>query len=70
MDFFSGLSQHFNAGEGHAAAPTEVGALDNTFETTKLCESSPTMRAIQPLSEEHAKMWVKYWKGKGFITLE
>lgn len=38
------------------------------FETAALLKSSATMSALQPMTEEHARMWVRYWKAKGFIA--
>ncbi|EKM51562.1 uncharacterized protein PHACADRAFT_127221 [Phanerochaete carnosa HHB-10118-sp] len=37
------------------------------FATDELQCSSPTMRELQPLSEDHARMWVRYWKARQYL---
>ncbi|EKM51563.1 uncharacterized protein PHACADRAFT_212203 [Phanerochaete carnosa HHB-10118-sp] len=37
------------------------------FATDELQRSSPTMCELQPLSEEHARMWVRYWKSRRYL---
>lgn len=42
--------------------------LNLEYETDRLLASSATMRGLQPMGEEHARMWVRYWRAKGFIA--
>ena len=38
------------------------------FGTSELCQSSATVRELEPMSEEHARMWVRYWRSREFIS--
>ena len=42
--------------------------MDLQFDTTALLRSSKTMEELQRMTEEHARMWVRYWRAKGFIA--
>ncbi|KIP06795.1 hypothetical protein PHLGIDRAFT_118644 [Phlebiopsis gigantea 11061_1 CR5-6] len=59
LDFFRSLSSS-------GTVPTS-GAVNLAFDTTRLLESAPTVIELQPISEEHTGMWVKYWKEVGFL---
>lgn len=37
------------------------------FETSKLQRSSPTIREMPPVTEKHARKWVKYWISSRYI---
>ena len=50
-----------------ATTGTEV-AMDLVYETSELLRVSPIMRELQPMSEEHARAWVRYWKAKRFFA--
>ena len=52
------LSSHGNSTQANAGI---------TFETSALEASSEGMRTLQPMTGEHARMWIRYWKSKGFI---
>ena len=60
LDFFRGLAR--------AELTESGGAMALAFDTSRLLRSSPAMRELQPMSENHAKAWVQYWKSKGFIS--
>lgn len=49
---------------GVEACEDEDGLM---YETAALRRSSTTMRELQPMTEEHARMWVRYWKAMGWI---
>ncbi|GJF00095.1 acetyl-CoA synthetase-like protein [Phanerochaete sordida] len=70
IDFFRGLAGAAGpgAGAGDASTAAPEGPLDLTFETAALLQSSAAMRAIQPMVEDNARAWVRFWKAKGFIA--
>ena len=39
------------------------------YRTDKLQRYSPTVRALEPLSENDVDAWVKYWKKHGYIDV-
>ncbi|GJE88440.1 acetyl-CoA synthetase-like protein [Phanerochaete sordida] len=43
------------------------GVSSLVFASDNLQHSSPTMRELQPLSEEHARMWVRYWRSRHYL---
>lgn len=48
-------------------AQTPEGRSTMEFETSRLVASSMIAQNIQPISEEHATMWIKYWQKAGYI---
>ena len=68
MDFFRAIAHGGSPGESSAAQSPE-GPLGLEFETAALLRSSPSMRAIQPMTEDNARAWVRFWKAQGFIAL-
>ncbi|EKM60508.1 uncharacterized protein PHACADRAFT_246502 [Phanerochaete carnosa HHB-10118-sp] len=67
MSFFRSLAHPTASRDGAGAAGAD-GAMGVAFETAELLRSSHTMRRLQPVSEEHARAWVCFWKAKGFIA--
>ncbi|EKM50011.1 uncharacterized protein PHACADRAFT_130503 [Phanerochaete carnosa HHB-10118-sp] len=67
MEFFRSLVRPAAARDGAGAAGAE-GPMGLAYETAALPRSSPTMRELQPMSAEHARAWVRFWKAKGFIA--
>ena len=68
MDFFRSIAHPTQKnGEVDAAGGTK-SAMNLAYETSELLRSSPVMRELQPMSEEHARAWVRYWKAKGFVA--
>lgn len=53
---------------GVGTAGDTEGAMDLAYETKDLLQSSPVMQSLQPMSEEHARAWVRYWKAKRFLA--
>ena len=62
ISFFRSLAQA--AGSDKA----EYSLMNHTYETKALRSSSPSIARLQPMSVEHARMWIRYWKRKGFIS--
>ncbi|KIP12189.1 hypothetical protein PHLGIDRAFT_371020 [Phlebiopsis gigantea 11061_1 CR5-6] len=60
LDFFRGLAR--------AELTDSGGAMKLAYETAELLRSSSAMRELEPMSEDHAKAWVRYWRSKGFIS--
>ncbi|GJE96032.1 acetyl-CoA synthetase-like protein [Phanerochaete sordida] len=58
LDFFRALAGRTRARSGELAL---------RFETSKLVRCSPTMLGLQSISEEHARMWVAYWRDIGYL---
>lgn len=50
-----------------SASSTGQAPLGVEFCTAALQRSSPTMRELQPISEDHARMWVRFWRTSGYI---
>ncbi|KAJ7486758.1 putative aminoadipate reductase [Mycena latifolia] len=46
-----------------------AGAGSTEFSTTKAQALSDAMRLVEPLTEQDAERWMRYWKEKGFIQL-
>ncbi|KAF4610030.1 hypothetical protein D9613_010647 [Agrocybe pediades] len=69
LDFFRGTAYKDKALQlerGLLVNDVEVGGLA-TFSTDKIRAVSETMRYLPSLGQNDADMWVKYWKGVGFI---
>ncbi|EKM59937.1 uncharacterized protein PHACADRAFT_206156 [Phanerochaete carnosa HHB-10118-sp] len=66
-EFFCSLVRPAAARDGAGAAGAER-LMGLAYETVALSRSSPTMRELQPMSAEHARAWVRFWKAKGFIA--
>lgn len=64
LDFFSALNAASTARE--ASDTVEAGGMP-VFNTTKLCALSSIVRGLEPLSEDHAEAWVKFWSNQGFL---
>ena len=68
MDFFRSIAHsRQRSGVANGAAKAE-GIMNLAYETSELLRSSPSMRELEPMSEEHARAWVRYWKTKGFVA--
>lgn len=65
LDFFRGLS---SPDRGLPGGASEVeGVMSTAFDTAELQRSTANMRAMQPMTEEYARSWVKFWKANRFI---
>ena len=53
--------------EGYVNLEIREGAGVPLFETSELQRCSPAMRQLKAMDKYHARMWVKYWKSKGYI---
>ena len=68
MGFFRSIA-HSSQKTGVANGTAEAeGVMNLAYETSELLRSSPFMRKLQPMSEEHARAWVRYWKANGFVA--
>ncbi|EKM52251.1 uncharacterized protein PHACADRAFT_260494 [Phanerochaete carnosa HHB-10118-sp] len=67
MDFFHSLVRPAQGDTG-ANASGAKGVADLAYDTSELVRYSPAMRGIQPMSEEYARSWVRYWRAKGFVA--
>ncbi|GJE99727.1 acetyl-CoA synthetase-like protein [Phanerochaete sordida] len=67
MDFFRALALAGTPGDSGSGASPE-GPLGLRFTTEALLHSSPSMREIQPMTEDNARAYVCFWKVHGFIT--
>ncbi|GJF00089.1 acetyl-CoA synthetase-like protein [Phanerochaete sordida] len=67
IGFFRALANSSKSQDTSRAALSE-GPFDLTFETAALLRSSPSMRAIQPMVEDNARAWVRFWSAKEFIV--
>ena len=65
LDFFRTIARSW--GTTGAQADPEARP-DVVHETSELQRSSATMRKLEPMSEEHARMWVRYWRSRKFIS--
>ncbi|KAI0085165.1 hypothetical protein BDY19DRAFT_909277 [Irpex rosettiformis] len=61
LEFFRSFSRETNA------VSVEAGGLP-VFSTTELQNKSETALAILPLQSNHARAWIRYWKGLGFLA--
>ncbi|KAF8956587.1 acetyl-CoA synthetase-like protein [Flammula alnicola] len=66
LDFFRATSALDAALRQQGKEEVETGGLA-TFSTTKVQAISETMQTLPAIGEAHAQMWVKYWKGVGFL---
>ncbi|GJE98682.1 putative NRPS-like protein biosynthetic cluster [Phanerochaete sordida] len=65
VDFFRSLAESSKDGTLDGA---DQSFLDLVYDTSELLHSSPSMQQLQPMSEAHARAWVRYWKEKGFVV--
>lgn len=60
LDFFRHLAS--------ASSQKQIAAIStDKCCTGKLQRSSPTMRGLQRISEDHVRMWVRFWRESGYI---
>lgn len=64
--FFRGLA---SADKQRLEATDSAEVVDGSllYETTKLQQSSVTMRELPPMDKEHARMWVRYWRQRNWV---
>ncbi|EKM52250.1 uncharacterized protein PHACADRAFT_211524 [Phanerochaete carnosa HHB-10118-sp] len=67
VDFFRSLARPAQDDAGTSVGGAE-SIVDLAYETSELVRYSPAMRGIQPMSEEYARSWVRYWRAKGFVA--
>ncbi|KAI0345580.1 acetyl-CoA synthetase-like protein [Trametopsis cervina] len=65
LDFFGGVAARSKEAASHGISADALGVA--MLQTTKLQQYSASVRALPPLGEQHAKMWIAYWKAKNFL---
>ncbi|KAL6302718.1 hypothetical protein BKA93DRAFT_736353 [Sparassis latifolia] len=67
LEYFRSLTAFENHAKDAKEGEIEVGGLP-VFETAKAQSISPALDSLQPLGEEDAKAWIRYWRSKKFIA--